>query len=154
MLFPISPRCPSGGQSYLHVAMSASLHSLRGFKDRMPDAPVSSATANVPAQVLSNFFHGWILVSLQISRASHHKAGRAEPALLGVVLDKGLHHRRELSIAGEPFDGGNVVSLGLDGQHRAGIDRLAVNHHRASPAGGAVTNLFGAGDRQPVAQGI
>src|SRR5262245_2050507 len=90
----------------------------------------------------------------QQRRAGHDEAGSAEPALLRVVVPEGLLDRVELAVLFESFDGPNLLALRLDGQRRAGVDRLAVNDHRAGAASGAIAHAFGAGDVQIVAQRV
>src|SRR5262245_52901141 len=87
-------------------------------------------------------------------RTGHDERWRAEPALLSVVVPERLLDRVELAVLFESFDGPNLLALRLDGQRRAGIDRLAVHDHRAGAASGAVADPLGAGDVQIVAQRV
>ena len=52
----------------------------------------------------------------QVGRRHDH-AGRAEPALQRVVVTERLLHRMELSVAGQPLDGGYFTSVGLNREH-------------------------------------
>src|SRR5215510_78496 len=87
-------------------------------------------------------------------RTGHDEAWRAEPALLRVVVPERLLDRVELAVLFESFDGPYLLALRLDGQRRAGVNRLAVNDHRACAASGAVADAFGPGDVQVVAQRV
>ena len=46
------------------------------------------------------------------------------------------------------------AAFGFHGQHRAGINRFAIDQHGAGAARAAVANFFRAGEIEPVAQGI
>ena len=60
--------------------------------------------------------------------------GRAEAALQAVVLVEGLLHRMQLAVVGEPLDGDHRRAVGLDGEHGAGLHRLAVDMDDAGAA--------------------
>ena len=45
----------------------------------------------------------------------------------------------------DALDGGDLVASGLRGEHRTGLDRHAVQGHRAGPALGGVATDVGAG---------
>jgi hypothetical protein len=55
---------------------------------------------------------------------------------------------------GQPLHGGDLVPAGLGGEHRAGLDRLAVEQHRAGAAGGGVAADVGRGEVGHVAQEV
>ena len=82
------------------------------------------------------------------------EAGRAEAALLGVVLDEGGRHGVELPPP--PSDSAvlDVLAAGLEGEHGAGVDRAAVEHDGAGAAGAAVADALAAGHVEVVAQGV
>ncbi len=71
---------------------------------------------------------------LQRVRRQHQEARRAEAALQAVVVDEGLLQRMQLLAVGEPFDGADLPAVGLDREHQAGADRLAVEDDRAGAA--------------------
>ncbi len=54
-------------------------------------------------------------------------------------------HRIELTAVGQPFDGGDLGIADLAGEHQAGIDRLAIDQHRAGAALAHAAGVLGAG---------
>ena len=77
--------------------------------------------------------------------AGDDESGSAEAALRSIVLNECLLYRMQLAGFHQRFDGGAGLVLALDGEHRAGIDRLVIHQHGTSAAFGAVTNAFGPG---------
>ena len=71
-----------------------------------------------------------------------------------VVVDEGLLNRVKIAALHQAFDGRDGFALGFDSQGGAGIDRLAIDDHRASAASGAVADALGAGHVQVIAQGV
>ncbi len=55
---------------------------------------------------------------------------------------------------GQAFDGRDFVSLGLDGEFLAGINRRPIQQHRAGAARRAVTTFLGAGQAGIIPQGV
>src|SRR4030095_2421465 len=86
--------------------------------------------------------------ALDQAEAGHDHPGRAEAALEAVVLAEGLLEGVEVPIPGQALDGGDLGPVGLDGQHRAGLDRLAVHHDRAGATRGRVAADIGPGEAQ------
>src|SRR6266568_4468808 len=64
----------------------------------------------------------------------HDEAGRAVTALQPVLVPEGLLDRVELIALGHAFNGREAAAVGLDGEHRAALDRLAVHVDRACAA--------------------
>src|SRR4051794_17139306 len=93
---------------------------------------------------MTNLIRGWRRMFLQKAGGRDNEAGSTKSALLRVVGDVCLHYRAEGIAFGQRLDSGDVPSLGIDRQHRAGINRLAVEEHGASPAGSAVADALGA----------
>src|SRR5688572_27620336 len=93
-------------------------------------------------------------VAVEQGLRGHDEAGRAETALLGVVLDECSLERMELARPAAPLDGLDGPALGLDGEHGAGVDGLAFEEDGAGAAGAAVADLLGAGEVEVVAQGV
>ena len=69
-------------------------------------------------------------------RGQHHPR-RAEAALEPVLLVEALLHRAEPAGGREALDGGELVPVGLDGEHRARLHRRP-SRHRAGAAVGRV----------------
>src|SRR5687768_3818873 len=97
------------------------------LESSLDDSGVGSATAEIASQPRADLLQGRIGMLLKKRGASYHEPGRAKPALLGIMLDKGaLHGVRPLRRA-EPFHGDDFAPLGLNRQHRAGIDRPPIH---------------------------
>ena len=83
-----------------------------------------------------------------------NEARRAEAALLRVIVNERLLDGMEMPRLAEPFHGGDLRALRVDGQHRAGVHGFVVHQHGASAAGAAIANALGAGQRKLVAQRV
>ena len=82
----------------------------------------------------------------------HHHARRAEAALEAVVLlEGGLDGVHHLAV-GQALDGRDLAPVGLDGEHRAALHRLAVDEHGARAAARRVAADVGAGEPHVVSQ--
>ena len=77
--------------------------------------------------------------------ARHDEARRAEAAHQRVLVAERLLHRMQRVAVREAVDGANLLALHLDRQRRAGVDRAAVDDHRAGAAGAAVAAALVAG---------
>ena len=62
--------------------------------------------------------------------------------------------RVQLAGAGQALDGRHLVAVGLDGEHRAALDRLAVEEHGAGAAVGGVAAGVGAGEPEALAEQV
>jgi hypothetical protein len=69
-----------------------------------------------------------------------------------VVFVEGLLHGVEVAVGGQALDGGDVGAVGLDGEHRAALDRLTVEEDGARPAGRGVTADLGARQTEHLSQ--
>ena len=69
-------------------------------------------------------------------------------------MHKGLLHFIHSFRRAQPFDARDFVAFGFNGQHGAGINRMAVHQHGTGAARAAVTDLFAPGEVEPVAQRI
>jgi hypothetical protein len=85
-------------------------------------------------------------------RRGHDEAGRAVSALQAVLVPKSLLDGVQLAVLGHAFDCGQVFALGLDREHGAALDGLAVDQDRARPALAGVASDVRAGQTQVVAQ--
>src|SRR5215212_10785040 len=91
VLFPSPPRLLLAGIGRL--------------EHRLADAGVSAAAAEVTRQPLMDLVEARVGVPVEQGLGGHDEAGRAEAALLGVVLDEGRLERMELGGPAEPLDG-------------------------------------------------
>lgn len=107
---------------------------------------VAGAAAQVALEALAT----WASVGSGISSSSD-VAAMTMPGVQNPhcrpVLPEGLLHRVHLVLGrGQALDGGDAAPVGLDGQHGAGLHRLAVEVDRAGTARGGVATDVGAGE--------
>src|SRR5438477_10675195 len=88
------------------------------------------------------------------SGASDDKARCAEAALLCVMINESFLHRVHLFGCADSFHGRDFAALGFDGQHRAGINRVAIHQHCAGAAGAAVADFLATGEVETVAKRV
>src|SRR6185503_19150282 len=100
---------------------------LRRLLDRLDDVVIPGAAAEVALEAEADLLLGGARVLLQQRDRGHHEARRAEAALERVVLVERLLDGVELAPgAGEALDRRHLGAVRLDGEHRARLDRLAV----------------------------
>src|SRR5581483_9007040 len=116
MRLPMSLRFSASGHLYSAIALAPFLHILGGLRDRGADADVGSTAAQVAAQAMPDLVRRGTRVLVEQGFAGHHEAGRAEAALLAVVVHKGLLHRVQSAVLFQPLDGLNLFALRLDGE--------------------------------------
>src|SRR5262249_14192829 len=121
--------------------------------DRADDVLVAGAAAEVALEAEPDVLVGELPTATpdEVDRVHDH-ARRAEPALQAVVLPEGLLHRVQLAVLGHALDGGDGGAVRLDGQHRAGLHRAAVEVDRAGPALARVAPDLRPGEAEPVTQ--
>src|SRR4051812_17065493 len=109
-------------------------------------APAQVAFEPVPDLVLARIRRA----ATQVGRTHDHPRC-AEPALQAMVLlERGLH-RVQLAAGGEPLDRGDLGALGLDREHGARLDGLAVNVDGARAALAGVAADVRAGEPELLA---
>jgi len=94
----------------------------------------------------------WVLI--EECFAGNDKSGRAESALGGVMVNESLLNRVQLATLHQRFNRSDLLALRLDCQHRARVNRLVVDHHRAGSAFTAVADAFSTGDVETVTQRV
>src|SRR5262245_16552013 len=124
--------------------------SLRRREHRLHDVVVAGAAAEVALQADADVRLGGVRVLLEQADRGHHHPRRAVAALQPVVLLEGLLHRMQLAVRGQPLDGGERRAVGLRRQHRAALDRLAVDEDGAGPAARGVAADVRAGQPERV----
>ena len=80
--------------------------------------------------------------------------GVQKPHCWASCVDEGLHDRSQRITFSETFDGGDLLTLGIDREYGTGVDDFAVHQHRASSADATVADALSAGEVEVVAQGI
>ena len=106
-------------------------------------------------QQLAQLVVGVVLAAFQNLHGGHDEARRAEAALNGRFLDKGLLNVGQFAVgAGETFQGADVLALGPDGQIDAGVEGFPVDDHVAGAALAHLTALFDRVQGEVVAEHI
>ena len=108
----------------------------------LPDRP-SSISAGVAFGFLS-----------RAARMATTKPGVQKPHCWASCCDERGRHGVELAAVDQRLGGLDLLALGFEGEHGAGVDRLAVEHDGAGAAGAAVADALAAGDVEVVAQGV
>ncbi len=124
------------------LATLSPFHARNGFED----ARERAAAADVAVEALLDLFGRRVRMLLEQADARHDEARRAEAAHQRVLVAERLLHRMQLVAVGEAVDGANLLALHLDRQRRAGVDRAAVDDHRAGAAGAAIAAALVAGE--------
>src|SRR5262245_19650348 len=89
---------------------------------------------------------GRLRLGLQQRGNRHDHARLTEPALGHVVVDPGLLHLVQDTIAAEALDGGDLLADGRAHRYDAGADRSAVEVHGTGPAQREAATVLGAGE--------
>src|SRR5437763_7563918 len=128
---------PSQGACFSSTAITTSLRLAGGCRPvrllrlhspcrplhRFDDVLIARAPADVARQRPADLLLGWARVLGEQRSAGEHHAGRTEAALQSVLLFEPLLDRVERAAAAEPFHRCDLASVGLYGEHRAGLDR-------------------------------
>src|SRR2546422_722172 len=96
-------------------------HFTRGC-DRVDDARIPSAPADVPRYRGPNSVFRRCVFHLEELERREHDPGSAEPALEAVVCLERLLNRMEPTVLGEALDRRDFPAVGLDREHRARFD--------------------------------
>jgi hypothetical protein len=95
------------------------------------DVLIPRAAAQIAFEAVPDLLFRRIRIPAQeLARRQDH-SGCAEAALQAVFVPESPLHGVEASIRGQPFDRGDLDSIGLNRQQRAGFHRLVVHQHRA-----------------------
>src|SRR5712691_4501988 len=113
---------------------------------RLDDVHVARAATEVALETLPDLVIGRVRVLREEVGRGHDEAGGAVAALQAVLVPERLLQRVELAVLGHALDRGEVPALGLDGEHRAALHRLAVDEDRAGAALAGVTSDVGSGE--------
>src|SRR5579872_1746013 len=109
-------RSPATGQSYLHLSIGPP--SLRRYcQNGFANTRVGTAPAEIAAQAAFDILARGTGMLIEKRLAGDHETRSAEPALLGIVIDEGGHHRVQAALRSQALDGFNTVAFGLNGEH-------------------------------------
>ncbi len=122
--------------------------------DRVHDALVARAAAEVAAEPANDLAPAGPGVALEQRRRGHDHPGGAEPALDGVGRGKRLLQGVRTLGAPEPLDRQDVASGRLARGRPARADRLPVDHDDAGPARAVIAAFLGPDEAKAVAQQV
>src|SRR6478672_10825339 len=120
-------------------------HGLGGVADGGDDVLIARTATEVSLDRVADLVVGRIGVARQQVDRGHDHARGAEAALQSVLLPEGRLHRVELIAVGKALDGLDLRAVGLDGEHRARLDRPAIDVDGAGAALAGVAADVGAG---------
>src|SRR5450432_562590 len=135
-------------------------HDLRSFSvfgylhHRRFNAGVGPAPAEVSTQTCLDLVGGCMRMLIEKSFRRHDKTGRAEAALLRVIIDEGLLYGVKFAGLAETFNGRNLPVLGVNSKNGAGINSFAIQMDGAGAAGSTIANALGAREFKLVAECI
>ena len=119
---------------------------VHGLFHRPEDVLIAGAAAQVPGEELAQLRVRIELAALQNLHRRHDKAGGAETALNGGLVDKGLLDVAELAVGPhQALQCADTLTLCPDSQIDAGVEALAVNDNIAGTAFSHLAALFHAG---------
>src|ERR1041385_2670634 len=115
---------------------------MRRLPDRRDDAFVRPAAADVAAHPAADLVVAAGVPFLQQRYRGTDLPRRAVAALESVVADERRLHGMEVAVAGQPFDGRDLLPAVHDGQGEAGVIAPPVNEHGARAARPLVASLL------------
>ena len=127
-------------------------HHRRPLDDRQHDVVIAGAAAEIAFEILADLALGRIGVVLHQIERAHDHAGRAEPALQGMIVAERLLHRMQGVAVRDGLDGQHRAAFGLHRQQGASLDGLAVDMDDAGAALAGVAADMRAGQTELLAQ--
>src|SRR5262245_60112986 len=88
---------------------------------RLDDVLVPGAPAEVAGQGPADLLLGGVRIPLEQGFRGEHHARRAEAALQAVLVLEPLLYGVQLARPAESLHGGDLVAIGLNGEHRAAL---------------------------------
>ena len=113
---------------------------------------IAGAATEIAFECVGDLFPRRLRIVLKKLNAGQDHPGCAIAALQRVTLPKALLNGMQFPIAGQPFDRRHFSAIRLNGQERAGLDRLAIEQHRAGPADGCFAADVRAGESTQVTE--
>src|SRR2546422_204245 len=122
-------------------------HHLTRGRDGVDNARIPGAAADVPRYRGPNSVFRRCVFRLEQLERRKHDPGSAEPALETVVCLERLLNRMEPTVLGEALDRRDLPAVGLDREHRARFDGMAVQEDGTCAAMARITTDVGS--REP-----
>ena len=115
---------------------------------------IGAAAADIAGNGVAHIGFCGMGIILEQRGAAHDHTRRTETALHGIMADKGGLHGMQLVAGREAFNGGDLVTGGVEGQRHAAVDGHLVEPYGTTGAGAPVATDFGPGHAGLDAQGI
>src|SRR5262249_24694828 len=112
--------------------------------DGIDDLIVADAATEIAGNGLADVVLRWMRGGVKQCLCGKHEAGRAKAALGAAAVNERLLDRVQVRAAPETLDGQDVVTGSLLREDQVGIDRPAVDKHRAGAAVAVAAALLGA----------
>src|SRR5256712_11407855 len=122
-------------------------HHLTRGRDGVDNARIPGAAADVPRDRGPNSVFRRCVFHLKELERREHDPGSAEPTLEAVVCFERFLNRMEPTVLGEALDRRDLPAVGLDREHRARFDGMAVQEDGARAAMARIT--ANVGSREP-----
>src|SRR5439155_25626515 len=119
---------------------------LRDLRDRLLNAVIGTAAAQIAAQPVADIFGSRIGMLVQKGLARNHEARSAKTALRRIIVNERLLNRMQLALLHQGLDRGDLLALGFDGQHRTRIYGFVIYQHGAGTTFRTVAYALSAGD--------
>src|SRR5256712_4817178 len=129
-------------------------HHLTRGRDGVDNARIPRAAADVPRYRGPNSVFRRCVLHLEELESCEHDPGSAESTLEAVVRLERLLNRMEPTVLGEALDRRDLPAVGLDREHRARFDGMAVQEDGARAAMARIPTAGGCGGPGIVANGI
>ena len=102
--------------------------------DRFDDVLIAGAAAEISLQAVPDLCARGIRIAIDdLTRGDDHSR-RAVPALQAVLFPESFLDRMQVAVRSESFNRRYVAAVGLDGQHRAGLNGLSIEQNGAGAA--------------------
>jgi hypothetical protein len=123
--------------------------------DGLDDVVISGATAEIAGDAPADLFLRRVVVVLEELYATHDHARGAESTVKTMVfLEAVLEWVERSSLGGKSLDGGEAVPIGLNGQHGATFDALAIQQDGAGTAAAGIASDVGTGHVEDLADHV
>ena len=120
--------------------------------DGSEDADVATAATEIAVEGIGDLGVGGLGCGFEQDDRSEDHAGYTVTALHGFGIKEGLLDAVKAAVAGEAFDGGDLLAFGETGGSKAGSNGLAVEEDSAGATLAFATAVLGAGEVEVFAE--
>ena len=121
----------------------------------LDDIVITGATAQITGDAPTDLILCRVVVVFEEFHATHDHARRAEAAMQPMVfLEPFLEWMERTTLGSQPLDGSDAVPVGLNGQHGAALDALAVQQNSTGATTAGIASDVGAGHVEDLADHV